>query len=51
MAAVSKLFASPGLPICLGPANYACYSSTITLTSKIIKRTTDNLFQFDLDKS
>jgi len=50
MAPLSKLFASPGVPIWLGPANYACYSSTKTLTSKIIKQT-DNLFQFDLDKS
>jgi len=46
----SKFFASPGLPIWLGPANYACYSSTTMLTSKIIKPTIDNLFQFDLDK-
>jgi len=51
MAPLSKLFASPGVPIWLGPANYACYSSTITLASKIIKQTIDNLFQFDLDKS
>jgi len=50
MVPFSKLFASPGVPIWLGPANYACYSSTITLTSKI-KQTIDNLFQFDLDKS
>jgi len=51
MAPFSKLFASPGVPIWLGPANYACYSSTIMLNSKINKRTIDNLFQFDLDKS
>jgi len=51
MAPISKLFASPSVPICLGPANYACYSSTITLTSKIIKQTIDNLLLFDLDKS
>jgi len=51
MASLSKLFASPGVLIWLGPANYACYSSTITLASKIIKQTIDNLFQFDLDKS
>jgi len=51
MAPLSKLFASPGVSIWLGPANYACYSSTTTLTSKIIKQTIDNLFQFDLDKS
>ena len=46
-----KLFASSGVPIWLGPASYACYSSTVTLISKIIKQTIDNLFQFDLDKS
>jgi len=51
MAPLNKLFASPGVPIWLGPANYASYSSTITLTSKTIKQTIDNLFQFDLDKS
>jgi len=51
MAHLSKLFASPGVPIWLGPANYACYSSTLTLTSKIIKQNVDNLFQFDLVKS
>jgi len=51
-APLSKLFASLGLLIFwLGPANYACYSSTIMVTSKIIKQTIDNLFQFDLDKS
>jgi len=37
MAPLSKLFTSPGVPIWLGPANYACYSSTITLASKINK--------------
>ena len=31
--------------------NCACYCSTTMLTSKIIKETVDNLFQFDLDKS
>jgi len=51
IAPISKLFASPGVPIWLGPANYACYSSTIRLTSKIIKQTIDNLLQFDFDKS
>jgi len=51
MVPLSKLFASPAVTIWLGPANYACYSSTITMTSKIIKQTIDNLFQFDLDKS
>jgi len=51
MAPLSKLFASPGVPMWLGPANYACYSSTITLTSKIIKQTIENFLQFDLDKS
>jgi len=34
MVPLSKLFASPGVPVWVGPANYACYSSTITLTSK-----------------
>jgi len=43
-APISKLFASPDIPIWLGPANYACYSSTIMLTSKIITQTVDNLF-------
>jgi len=48
---LSKLFAaSPGVPIWLGPASYACYSSTIMLWSKIIKQTIDYFFQFDLDK-
>jgi len=51
MAPLSKLFASPRVPIWLGSARYACYSSTTTLTSKIIKQTVDNLFRFDLDKS
>jgi len=51
LAPLSKIFASPGVPIWLEPASYACYSSTTTLTSKIIKQTIDNLFQFDLDKS
>jgi len=27
----SQFFASPGVPIWLGPACYACYSSTILL--------------------
>ena len=31
-ALLSKLFASPGVPIWLGPAKYARYSSTIMLT-------------------
>jgi len=44
MAPLSKLFAFPGVPIWLGPVTYACYSSTITLTSKIIKQTIDNLY-------
>jgi len=30
--------------------NYACYCSTTMLTSKIIKETIENLFQFDRDK-
>jgi len=51
MAPISKLLASPGVPVWLGPASYACYSSTITLTSKIIKQTIDHLLQFDLNKS
>jgi len=51
MPPVSKLFASTGVPIRLGPATYACYISTITLTSKIIKQIADNLFQIDLDQS
>jgi len=51
LAPLSKIFVSPGVPIWLEPASYACYSSTTTLTSKIIKQTIDNLFQFDLDKS
>jgi len=51
MAPLSKLLASPGVPIWLGPANNSCYSSTITLTSKIIKQTIDNLFRIDLDIS
>ena len=51
MAPLSKLLASPGVPIWLGPVNYASYSSTIMLTSKITKQTIDNLFQFDLDIS
>jgi len=51
MAPLSKLFAFPGVPIWLGPANYACYSSTKMLTSKIIKQTIDNLFQFDRNRS
>ena len=50
-APLSQFFASPGVPTWLGPANYACYSSAIMLTSKIIKQTIANLFQFDLDKS
>jgi len=50
-ALLSTLFASPGILISLGHASYACYSSAIMLTSKIIKKTTDNVFQFDLDKS
>jgi len=49
-APLSKPFACPGVPIWLGPANYACYSSTMKVISKI-KQTVDNLFQFDLDKS
>jgi len=48
---LSEFFASAGVPVWLGPANYACYSSTIMLSSKIIKQTIDNLCQFDLDKS
>jgi len=32
----------------LGPANYACYSSTVLLTSKIIKHTIDNSFNSTL---
>jgi len=51
MAPISKLFASTSVPIWLVPAKYVCYSSTVTLNSKIIKQTIDNLFQFDLDKS
>jgi len=31
--------------------NYACYCSTTTLTSKIKKETTENVFRFGLDKS
>jgi len=30
--------------------NYACYCSATMLTSKIVKETIANLFQFDLDK-
>jgi len=29
--------------------NYACFCQTTMLTPKIIKETTENLFQFDLD--
>jgi len=30
--------------------NYACYYLTTMLTSKIIRKTIENLFKFDLDK-
>jgi len=30
--------------------NYACYSLTRMLTSKITKETIENVFQFDRDK-
>jgi len=30
--------------------NYACYFSTTMLTSKLMKETIENLFDFDLDK-
>jgi len=50
-APLCKLFASPGVPIWLGPVNYACNSSTMMLISKIIKQTLNSLFQFNLDKS
>jgi len=29
--------------------NYACFCQTTMLTSKIVKETTENLLQFDLD--
>ena len=29
--------------------NYACYCSTTTLASKIIKETIEHVFQFNLD--
>ena len=48
---LNKFFASPCVPIWLGPANYVCYSSTIMLSSKIIKQTIDNFLPFDFDKS